>query len=186
QDPDVIMVGEVRDAETAEQAVQAALTGHLVLTTLHTNDSVGAIARMTDLGVPPFLLSATLIGVAAQRLVRKVCPACAEDALLTTDELADLGVKHPEEYAGKLIARRGAGCPKCRHTGCYGRSGIFEMLGVNRRLRQLIAEGATPDSLLRSARQDGLRTLRDHAVRKVALGVTSLEEAVRATADAEV
>ncbi len=186
QDPDVIMVGEVRDAETAEQAVQAALTGHLVLTTLHTNDSVGAIARMTDLGVPPFLLSATLIGVAAQRLVRKVCPACVEDSLLTIDELADLGVKHPEEYAGKLIARRGVGCPKCRHTGYYGRSGIFELLGVNRRLRQLIAEAATPDSLLRSARQDGLRTLRDHAVRKVALGVTSLEEAVRATADAEV
>jgi general secretion pathway protein E len=185
QDPDVIMVGEVRDAETAEQAVQAALTGHLVLTTLHTNDSVGAIARMTDLGVPPFLLSATLTGVLAQRLVRKVCAGCGEDVMLTTDEIAELGVKHPEEYAGKLLARRGAGCPRCRYTGFYGRSGIFELLTVNRRLRQLIAERATPDALLRAARQEGLRTLRDHAVRKVASGVTSLDEAVRATADAE-
>ncbi|HET7754724.1 MAG TPA: GspE/PulE family protein [Anaeromyxobacteraceae bacterium] len=185
QDPDVVMVGEVRDAETASQAVQAALTGHLVLTTLHTSDTVGAVARLCDLGVPPFLVAATVAGVAAQRLVRQVCPACTEDVPLTADEVAELGVKHPEDWAGQLIARRGQGCPKCRHTGYYGRTGIFEVLPVNSRLRHLIAQGATPEQLYRTARQDGLRSLREHAVRKVASGVTSFEEAIRSTADAE-
>jgi general secretion pathway protein E len=185
QDPDVIMVGEVRDAETASQAVQAALTGHLVLTTLHTSDAVGAVARLRDLGVPGFLIAATLTGVVAQRLVRGVCPNCAEDVLLTADQVAELGVRHPEEHAGKLLARRGVGCPRCRYTGFYGRTGIFEILSVNHRLRHLIAEGATPEVLARTARQDGLRTLREHAVLKVASGATSFEEAMRATADAE-
>jgi general secretion pathway protein E len=185
QDPDVIMVGEVRDAETATQAVQASLTGHLVLTTLHTNDTVGALARLCDLGVAPFLVAATLTGVVAQRLVRQVCPSCAEDVLLTADQVQALGVPHPEDYAGKLVARRGGGCAKCRYTGYYGRTGIFEVLPVNSRLRHLIAEGATPEVLRRTARQDGLRSLREHAVRKVAAGVTSFEEATRATSDAE-
>ncbi|HET8732536.1 MAG TPA: GspE/PulE family protein, partial [Anaeromyxobacteraceae bacterium] len=185
QDPDVIMVGEVRDAETASQAVQAALTGHLVLTTLHTSDAVGAVARLRDLGVPGFLIAATLTGVVAQRLVRGVCPNCAEDVLLTADQVAELGVRHPEEHAGKLLARRGVGCPRCRYTGFYGRTGIFEILSVNHRLRHLIAEGATPEVLARTARQDGLRTLREHAVLKVASGATSFEEAMRATADSE-
>jgi len=185
QDPDIIMVGEVRDAETASQAVQAALTGHLVLTTLHTNDSASAVARMRDLGVPSFLIAATLTGVVAQRLVRQVCPSCAEDVPLTADEVAELGVKHPEEHAGRLVARRGQGCAKCRQTGFYGRTGLFEVLGVNSRLRHLVADGATPEVLQRTARQDGLQSLREHAVRKVAAGVTSFEEAMRATADVE-
>ncbi len=185
QDPDIIMVGEVRDAETASQAVQAALTGHLVLTTLHTNDTVGAIARLRDLGVPSFLIAATLTGVAAQRLVRQVCPLCAEDVPLTADEVADLGVPHPEDHAGELLARRGQGCAKCRYTGYYGRTGLFEILPINGRLRHLIADGATPEVLARTARQDGQRSLRDHAVRKVASGATSFEEAMRATADVE-
>jgi general secretion pathway protein E len=185
QDPDVIMVGEVRDADTATQAVQAALTGHLVLTTLHTNDAVGAIARMRDLGVPSFLIAATLTGVVAQRLVRQVCPACSEDVPLTADEVAGLGVPHPEDHAGQLLARRGTGCAKCRYTGFFGRAGLFEVLAVNARLRHLIAEGATPEALVRTARQDGLKGLREHAVQKVAAGVTSYEEAMRATADVE-
>jgi general secretion pathway protein E len=185
QDPDVVMVGEVRDAETATQAVQAALTGHLVLTTLHTSDAVGAVARLRDLGVPGFLIAATLTGVVAQRLVRGVCPNCAEDVLLTADQIAELGVRHPEEHAGRLLARKGIGCPKCRYTGYYGRTGIYEILSVNHRLRHLIAEGATPEVLARTARQDGLRTLREHAVLKVASGTTSFEEAMRSTADAE-
>jgi general secretion pathway protein E len=185
QDPDVIMVGEIRDGETAAQAVQAALTGHLVLTTLHTNDTVSAVARLRDLGVPSFLIAATLTGVAAQRLVRQVCPSCTVDVPLTADEVHALGVPHPEDHAGKLLARRGEGCPKCRFTGFYGRSGIFEVLPVNARLRHLVAEGATPEALRRTARQDGLRSLREHAVRKVAGGVTSFEEAMRATADVE-
>ena len=185
QDPDVIMVGEIRDAETATQAVQAALTGHMVLTTLHTSDTVGAVARLRDLGVPSFLIGATLTGVVAQRLVRKVCPGCAEDALLTADEVSQLGVKHPEDWAARLLARRGQGCAKCRYTGYHGRSGIFEVLPLNPRLRRLVAEGATPDVLSRTARQDGLRSMREHAIRKVASGVTSFEEAVYGTADAE-
>jgi general secretion pathway protein E len=185
QDPDVVMVGEVRDAETATQAVQAALTGHMVLTTLHTNDTVGAIARLRDLGVPSFLVAATLTGIVAQRLVRQVCPSCAADVPLTADEVHALGVPHPEDYAGKLVARRGTGCARCRYTGYYGRTGIFEVLGVNPRLRHLVADGATPEVLLRTARQDGLRSLREHAVRKIAAGATSFEEAMRATADAE-
>jgi general secretion pathway protein E len=185
QDPDVIMVGEIRDADTATQAVQAALTGHLVLTTLHTNDAVAAIARLRDLGVPSFLIAATLTGVVAQRLVRQVCPSCAQDVPLTADEVAGLGVPHPEDHAGELLARRGVGCAKCRYTGFYGRAGLFEILAVNARLRHLIAEGATPEALVRTARQDGLKSLRDHAVQKVAAGVTSYEEAMRATADVE-
>jgi general secretion pathway protein E len=185
QDPDVIMVGEIRDGETAQQAVQASLTGHLVLTTMHTNDTVSAVARLRELGVPGFLIAATLTGVVAQRLVRMICPGCAQDVPLTADEVAELGVPHPEDHAGELIARRGAGCAKCRFTGYWGRLGIFEVLAVNRRLRQLISEGATPEVLARTARQDGLRPLRDHAVRKVASGVTSFEEAMQATADVE-
>jgi general secretion pathway protein E len=185
QDPDVIMVGEVRDPETATQAVQAALTGHMVLTTMHTNDSVSAIARLRDLGVPSFLVAATLTGVIAQRLVRQVCPSCAKDVLLTADEVDALGVPHPEDYAGQLVARRGDGCPKCRHTGFYGRTGIFEVLQINPRMRHLVAEAATPEVLARTARQDGLRSLREHAVRKIAAGTTSFEEAMRATADVE-
>jgi len=185
QDPDVIMVGEIRDGDTATQAVQAALTGHMVLTTLHTSDAVGAVARLRDLGVPSFLIAATLTGIAAQRLVRQVCPACAADVPLTADEVHALGVPHPEDFAGKLLARRGQGCPKCRMTGYFGRSGIFEILPINARLRHLVAEGATPEVLQRTARQDGLQTLREHAVRKVAGGVTSFEEAMRATADVE-
>jgi general secretion pathway protein E len=186
QDPDVIMVGEVRDGETATQAIQASLTGHLVLTTLHTADTVGAVARLRDLGVPGFLIAATLTGVVAQRLVRQVCPACAEDVLLTADQVQELGIKHPEDYAGMLVARRGQGCTKCRHTGFFGRTGVFEVLPVNSRLRHLIAEGATPEVLHRTARQDGFRSLREHAVRKVAAGATSFEEAMRATSDVEV
>jgi len=185
QDPDVVMVGEVRDSETAAQAVQAALTGHMVLTTLHTNDTVGAIARLRDLGVPSFLIAATLTGVVAQRLVRQVCASCAGDVPLTADEVQALGVPHPEDHAGRLVARRGQGCPKCRNTGYYGRAGIFEVLPVNARLRHLVSGGATPEVLFRTARQDGLRSLREHAIRKIASGMTSFEEAFRATADAE-
>jgi len=185
QDPDVVMVGEVRDSETAAQAVQAALTGHMVLTTLHTNDTVGAIARLRDLGVPGFLVAATLTGVVAQRLIRQVCPSCASDVPLTADEVQALGVPHPEDHAGRLLARRGQGCTKCRFTGYYGRTGLFEVLGVNPRLRHLISQGAAPEALHRTARQDGLRSLREHGIRKVAPGTTSFEEAMRATADLE-
>jgi general secretion pathway protein E len=131
------------------------------------------------------LVAATLVGVISQRLVRHVCGACASDVVLTADELRAVGVTHPEEQAGKLLARRGAGCAKCRYTGYYGRAGIFEVLPVNARLRRLISDSASPEALLRTARQDGLRPLREHAVAKIASGLTTLEEALRVTADAE-
>ncbi len=131
QDPDIVMVGEIRDGETARYAVQAALTGHLVLSTLHTNDAASAVVRLRDLGVPPFLLSSTLLGTMAQRLVRRICPRCAEPEPLTIDQLAALGVAHPEDYAGKIPARVGRGCNKCRGTGYFGRTGIFELLDVS-------------------------------------------------------
>ena len=145
QDPDVIMVGEVRDAETATQAVQAALTGHLVLTTLHTSDAVGAVARLRDLGVPGFLIAATLTGVVAQRLVRGVCPNCAEDVLAHRRPGGRAG-RAPPRGARRASSSPGAalGCPKCRYTGYFGRTGIFEILAVNHRLRHLIAEGGDP------------------------------------------
>jgi general secretion pathway protein E len=185
QDPDVILIGEIRDEETAQEAVQAALTGHLVLSTLHTNHAVGAVARLIDLKVPSFLVAETLVGVLAQRLVRRVCHWCGGDVVLTPDELGELGITHPDEYSGRLVARRGAGCPRCRHTGYYGRGGIYELFHVNGRMREMIAEGSAPEALARAARQDGLRTLREHALRKVALGSTTLEEALRVTADSE-
>ena len=129
------MVGEIRDGETARYAVQAALTGHLVLSTLHTNDAASAVVRLRDLGVPPFLISSTLLGTMAQRLVRRICPRCAEPEPLTIDQLAALGVAHPEDYAGKIPARVGRGCNKCRGTGYFGRTGIFELLDVSPKIR---------------------------------------------------
>jgi len=185
QDPDVVMVGEIRDAETAVQAVQAALTGHLVFSTLHTNDSIGAVSRLRNLGIPGHLIGSTLTGVVAQRLVRRVCPSCSRDVPLTVDELASMGVKHPEDHAGELLARRGDGCVRCRNTGHLGRCGIFEVLSINRRLRQFISDDVTPEALAMAARQDGLISLRSHAIRKVALGATSVDEALAATSDDE-
>jgi general secretion pathway protein E len=183
QDPDVIMVGEIRDPETAQNAVQAALTGHLVLSTLHTNDAASAVVRLRDLGVAPFLVANTLVGVMAQRLVRKVCSHCAQEVPLSADELASLGVVHAEDHVGKVRGRRGAGCAKCRGTGYFGRSGIFELLDVDPRMRKLVAEGADSHAISDLARSSGMRSLRDHALRKLGDGVTTFEEIVRATAE---
>ena len=182
QDPDIIMVGEIRDGETANNAIQCALTGHLVLSTLHTNDSVGAVARMRDLGVPSFLLASSLLGVMAQRLVRVNCPACAEPTTLTAEQIASLGVPMPLMPDGvKLL--KGKGCVKCRETGYRGRSGVFEMFHVDRELRELIASGADGSAIEQAARAQGMRRLREAAVHKLAQGLTSFEEVVRMTAD---
>jgi general secretion pathway protein E len=180
QDPDVIMVGEIRDAETAENAVQAALTGHLVLSTLHTNDAVGAVARLKDLGVPPFLLAQSLIGIMAQRLLRRVCPHCAQQTSLSQDELAMLGTPIPLLPGGVRIVK-GAGCPRCRGTGYWGRTGAFEIVNMNNELREFISRGANHQQMLDSARRGGTRTLREAAVRKLAMGLTSFDEVVRMT-----
>ncbi|MBN2192106.1 MAG: Flp pilus assembly complex ATPase component TadA [Polyangiaceae bacterium] len=187
QDPDVIMVGEVRDAETANIAVQASLTGHLVLATLHTNDSVSAVTRLLDLGVDAFLLASTLTGVIAQRLVRLVCPGCRVETFLTPDQMSLLGIDTQDLLAQgespQLMVAVGDGCVKCRHTGLFGRSGVFEVLAIDDKLRKLVSTRAGAKDLLRQARQDGLVTLRDAAVRKLAKGLTSFEEVLRVTVE---
>jgi len=181
QDPDVIMVGEIRDGETAENAIQAALTGHLVLSTLHTNDAVGAVSRMKDLGVPPFLLSSCLLGVMAQRLLRRVCSRCAAEHNLTQDELLALGAPLPLLPGGVQIVQ-GAGCVHCRGTGFYGRTGVFEIMPVTAEIRDAIARGANTPELVQLARKAGMRTLREAAVRKLASAQTAFAEVVRMTA----
>jgi len=185
QDPDIIMVGEVRDSETAQMAVQAALTGHLVFSTVHTRDAAGAITRLTELGVEPFLLSSVLRGVLAQRLVRMVCPHCGIDGTLSAAQVDALGLKVPMERRERLKARWGEGCVECRHTGLHGRTGVFEMLDVGRRVRTLINEGKDSGEIAHAARVEGMETQREAAIRKLAEGHTTFEEVVRLTADAQ-
>jgi general secretion pathway protein E len=180
QDPDIIMVGEIRDPETAENAIQSALTGHLVLSTLHTNDAVGAVNRMHDLGVPPFLLSSTLLGVMAQRLLRRNCPACAAPVQLTGEQMASLKAPFPL-LEGGATPMQGPGCVKCRNTGYYGRTGVFEIFSASNEVRDLINRKAEPQQLVAAGRHVGLRTLREAAVRKLAMGQTSFEEVLRMT-----
>lgn len=175
QDPDIIMIGEIRDLETAEIAVQAALTGHLVLSTLHTNDSPGAIPRLIDMGVAPFKIAASLIGVVAQRLARKICPHCGTTyypSPMTLDAI---------RYAGDRNRQftRGAGCDKCYDTGFKGRVGIYELLEVNREMRDLIARGGSSSELRSLALSQGFRTLGEQAIEMAEQGTTSLDEIMR-------
>jgi general secretion pathway protein E len=185
QDPDIIMVGEIRDAETAQMAVQAALTGHLVFSTVHTRDAAGAVARLAELGVERFLLSSVLRGVVAQRLVRCICPHCAVEGFLTPTQVGGLGLKVPSERREQLRVRWGEGCVDCRYTGLYGRIGVFEMLDVGRRVRALINEGRDASDIAHAARVEGMETLREAAIRRLADGSTTYEEVVRVTADAQ-
>jgi general secretion pathway protein E len=180
QDPDIIMVGEIRDAETAHYATQAALTGHLVFSTLHTNDAASSITRLADLEVERYLISSTLIGCMAQRLVRKICPHCAVERYLSDDEVQGLRLSVP---AGKKVkVKEGEGCHECRSTGYLGRSGIFEILPVDDAIKPLVIEGADAPRIKREAVKNGMRTLRQSALRKLAEGVTTFEEVVRVTA----
>ncbi len=187
QDPDVIMVGEVRDAETAEIALQAALTGHMVLATLHTNDAASAITRLLELGVDPFVLSSTLVGVLAQRLVRTVCPNCRAETMLTKDQLTLLGLDvHELKTQGhepQLMVAFGEGCVQCRSTGLLGRTGVFEVLEVDDKIRKLIVAKSSSKEIAKQARHDGLLTLREAAIKKLAKGMTSFEEVLRVTVD---
>jgi len=164
QDPDVIMIGEIRDLETAQIAVQASLTGHLVLATLHTNDAASAVTRLTDMGVEPYLLASSLLGVLAQRLVRRLCPVCKE-------EREEDGVKqwHP------------VGCPKCGHSGYSGRRGVYELLLIDEPIRGLIHRNASDAEILTAGRSAGMRTLREDGNRWLSTGLTSLEEVIRVT-----
>ncbi|MBU6441820.1 MAG: Flp pilus assembly complex ATPase component TadA [Betaproteobacteria bacterium] len=180
QDPDIIMVGEIRDRETADMAVQAALTGHLVLSTLHTNDAAGAITRLLELGVPPYLLGATLLGVLAQRLVRTLCVHCRQpDAAF--DQAAFEAAVAPWKPNAQGRPCRAVGCLECRNTGYLGRVGLYELLPVGAAQRALIAGGAALDALRAQAVRDGMRPLRLAGALKVAEGVTTLEEILRAT-----
>jgi len=179
QDPDVIMVGEIRDAETAQYAIQAALTGHLVFSTLHTNDAASSISRLADLGIERFLVSSTLVGTMAQRLVRKICTHCATERYLTGDEVNTLRLAVP---AGKRVkVKEGEGCFECRGTGYIGRSGIFEMLPIDESIKNLIIQGSDSPEIKREATKNGMRTLRQSALRKLAEGTTTFEEVVRVT-----
>jgi general secretion pathway protein E len=179
QDPDIIMLGEMRDLETAENAIQAALTGHLVLSTLHTNDSASSITRMIDLGVPPFLIQATLIGVISQRLVRKVCIHCQEDFVMDTTELKDLGISMGEN--GKVTLFRGRGCLRCRGTGYLGRTGIFEVLPYTESIKKLTTSSADLTAIMKQARNEGMVSMRENAIQKLLEGATTYQEVLRVT-----
>ncbi len=180
QDPDVIMVGEIRDQETAQYAAQAALTGHLVFSTLHTNDAASSITRLADLGLERYLISSILIGSLAQRLARKVCPHCTTDYYLSDDEIKALRLTIPEgkRARGKI----GAGCFECRGTGYRERTGIFEILAMTEAIQHLVIDGADAPRIKREAVTAGMKTLRQSALRKLAEGITTFEEVVRVTA----
>jgi general secretion pathway protein E len=180
QDPDVIMVGEIRDSETAHYAVQAAMTGHLVFSTLHTNDAATSISRLVDLGIEPFMISSTLIGTMAQRLVRKNCTHCLSEHHLGPEEISMLHLSVPEDKRVRVMF--GRGCGECRGTGYYGRTGIFEIMPIDDALKHLIQEQAESPRIKREATKNGMRTLRQSALRKLAEGTTSVEEVVRVTA----
>jgi len=180
QDPDVIMIGEIRDLETAEIAIQSALTGHLVLSTLHTNDAISAFTRLVDMGVEPFLVAAPMLGVQAQRLVRTLCERCAQPE--------ELGERLQQEiaaipgYSGSgFSARRAVGCPHCQGTGYKGRSGIYELIPVTAEMHELIVQNRPVHEMRTLVAQQGVRNLRQDGLLKVARGVTSLEEVYRVT-----
>ena len=179
QDPDIIMIGEMRDLETAENAVQASLTGHLVLSTLHTNDAPSSITRLLDLGVPAFLIQATLIGIVAQRLVRVICEYCRESFEMDAAELTALGIETGLE--GPVGLHRGVGCNRCRQTGYRGRSGIYEVMPYTESLQKMTTARANFENLRKRAKEEGMVTLRQNAVMKMLAGVTTYNEVLRVT-----
>ena len=180
QDPDIIMIGEIRDAETAHQAIQAALTGHLVLSTLHTNDAASSVTRLLDLGVEPFLISSTLLGVVAQRLVRTVCPHCEETYSLSGADLWSLGID--VSFKHDIELKRGKGCRFCRQTGYYGRQGVFEVLPVDDEIKKMIDEKIPAEAIKKQACQRGMKPLRENALAKLLKGATTYHEVLRCTA----
>ncbi|MDB6081501.1 MAG: ral secretion pathway protein [Chlamydiia bacterium] len=174
QDPDIIMVGEIRDKETAEIAIQAALTGHLVLSTLHTNDAPSAIVRLVDMGIEPYLISSCVVAVLAQRLVRKICPSCKIAYEPTATELANLGIAATQLYKGK-------GCPECLNSGFRGRHGIYELMPVTPSIRKQILKSPDSAELQQVALQHGMKTLRDHGKALILQGITTMSEVWRAS-----
>jgi len=180
QDPDIIMVGEIRDRETAEIAIHAALTGHLVFATLHTNDAAGAATRLIDMGIEPFLIASSAIGILAQRLARKICDRCKKPYAATPGLLKGLGMA-----AGNVTFYRGEGCPACKKTGYQGRVGLYELMDMTEAIRTLIISKASSSAIMAAAAQTGFKTLRQAGLAKAAAGVTTIEEVLRVTQDAE-
>jgi general secretion pathway protein E len=181
QDPDIIMIGEIRDRETAEIAIQASLTGHLVLSTLHTNDAASAFTRLIDMGIEPYLISSTVVGVMAQRLVRVICPSCKQPY---TPQEGAVSWSELEKIAKGLIRlHKGAGCPKCLESGYRGRTGIFELLLVDDAIRDLIVRRQASHLIKEAATTRGMTTLRNDGLRRALEGVTTLQEVYRVTQD---
>jgi general secretion pathway protein E/type IV pilus assembly protein PilB len=179
QAPNIIMVGEIRDKETAEIAINAALTGHMVFSTLHTNDAPSAISRLVDIGIKPFLVAAALRAVLAQRLVRRICPNCKQSHSPDEKLLSSLGIRADQALDANFM--KGAGCPKCNSTGFRGRVGVFEMFTMNEELQQMVYEDASLVALRGKSREMGMRTMREDGVRKIIAGVTTAEEVLHAT-----
>ncbi|HLC19231.1 MAG TPA: GspE/PulE family protein [Thermodesulfobacteriota bacterium] len=176
QDPDIIMVGEIRDRDTANNAVQASLTGHLVFSTLHTNDAPSSITRLLDLGVAPFLINATVTGIVAQRLVRRICANCKRQRALKPEEVQSLRLKEREYQVSY-----GEGCTDCRGTGYRGRTGAFEIMPLSENIKSLVTKTTDIDLVRKAARAEGMNTLRESAIKKMLLGITTYEEVVTVT-----
>jgi type IV pilus assembly protein PilB len=179
QDPDVILVGETRDLETAQIAIRAALTGHLVFTTLHTNDCPSTVARLLDMGIPPFLVSSALTLILAQRLGRRVCKECKQPYEADEESLVPYG--HVPQGAGKLTLYKGKGCHVCSFTGMKGRVAIYEVMPIADEVREMILRNAPTAELRDAAVKHGMKTLRQNALQKVIEGVTTIEEVLRVT-----
>jgi type IV pilus assembly protein PilB len=179
QDPDIILVGEIRDLETAEIGVKAALTGHLVLSTLHTNDAPSTIGRLLDMGVEPFLVSSSLIVTVAQRLIRCICPDCKERIDIPPDALLELGV--PEAEINDFTCYKGKGCGKCSNIGYRGRLSLYEVMPTTEEIQELILRRAAANEIKRAAIQTGMKTLRMSGIAKIKQGITTIEEVLRVT-----
>jgi type II secretory ATPase GspE/PulE/Tfp pilus assembly ATPase PilB-like protein len=178
QDPDIVMVGEIRDKETAEIAIQAALTGHLVFSTLHTNDAPGALTRLIDMGIEPFLISSSVIGILAQRLVRKLCESCRKTFKPSEKLLEDLGIPLP---GGDLAFYRSEGCKTCKNSGYKGRIGIFELIIIDDKIRDLVLTKTSSSVIKKAAQEAGMKTLREDGLIKILAGQTSIDEVIRVT-----
>jgi len=179
QDPDIIMVGEIRDFETAQIAIQAALTGHLVLSTVHTNDAPSTVTRIIDMGIEPFLISSSVILILAQRLIRKICSECKEPIKVHPQMLIDLGVS-PDEVKS-FPTFKGKGCPICSNTGYKGRLGLYEVMTLKDEIKELIFARASNSELKKEAIRLGMRTLRQSGIQKIKNGITTIEEVLRTT-----
>jgi general secretion pathway protein E len=179
QDPDIIMVGEIRDLETAEMAIQASLTGHLVLSTLHTNDAPSAITRLIELGIPPYLIRSTVLGVMAQRLVRILCPHCKQPTQISEQDWKAL--TQPWNTTLPKQAHKTGGCLECRTTGYFGRMGVYEVMMMSETMRELVTDKCEVDQLRKQAFKEGMHTLRISGAQKVASGLTTIEEVLRVT-----